>query len=77
LLARTGTKLPASTTPEQLAQLDTVVSIVLAFSGGILVNMLFTFGEEFGWRGYLLPRPAPLGGVFLNISVLESARPVI
>jgi len=26
-----------------------------------LVNSLFTFGEEFGWRGYLLPKLLPLG----------------
>lgn len=31
--------------------------------------MLFTFGEEFGWRGYLLPRLAPLGGVTAAIIV--------
>ena len=27
-----------------------------------LVNGLFTFGEEFGWRAYLQPRLMPLGG---------------
>jgi membrane protease YdiL (CAAX protease family) len=27
-----------------------------------LVNGLFTFGEEFGWRAYLQPRLLPLGG---------------
>ncbi|MFB6354471.1 MAG: CPBP family intramembrane glutamic endopeptidase [Halobacteriales archaeon] len=26
-----------------------------------LVNSLFTLGEEFGWRGYLLPKLLPLG----------------
>ncbi len=25
------------------------------------VNSLFTFGEEFGWRGYMLPKLMPLG----------------
>ncbi|MFB6154357.1 MAG: CPBP family intramembrane glutamic endopeptidase [Haloferacaceae archaeon] len=27
-----------------------------------LLNSLFTFGEEFGWRGYLLYKLLPLGG---------------
>ena len=27
-----------------------------------VVNSLFTFGEEFGWRGYLQPKLMPLGG---------------
>jgi uncharacterized protein len=27
-----------------------------------LVNSFFTFGEEFGWRGYLQPKFTPLGG---------------
>ena len=27
-----------------------------------LINSLFTFGEEFGWRGYLQPKLMPLGG---------------
>jgi membrane protease YdiL (CAAX protease family) len=28
-----------------------------------LVNSLFTFGEEYGWRGYLLPKLMPLGSM--------------
>lgn len=27
-----------------------------------IINSLFTFGEEFGWRGYLLQKLMPLGG---------------
>lgn len=35
----------------------------------IILNGAFTFGEEFGWRGYLLPRLAPLGGASAAIVV--------
>lgn len=27
-----------------------------------ILNAIFTFGEEFGWRAYLLPKLMPLGG---------------
>lgn len=32
-----------------------------SLSVAILINMIFTFGEEFGWTGYLLPKLLPLG----------------
>jgi hypothetical protein len=28
---------------------------------------LFTFGEEYGWRGYLLPRLLPLGEIRTSV----------
>jgi hypothetical protein len=28
---------------------------------------LFTFGEEYGWRGYLLPKLLPLGGIRASV----------
>ncbi len=40
-----------------------------SLSVAIVLNVIFTFGEEFGWRGYLLPRLAPLGGVTAAVIV--------
>jgi membrane protease YdiL (CAAX protease family) len=40
-----------------------------SISVAIVLSAPFTFGEEFGWRGYLLPRLAPFGGVTAAVSV--------
>lgn len=40
-----------------------------SISVAIVLNAPFTFGEEFGWRGYLLPRLTPLGGVTAAVIV--------
>ncbi|AZH27104.1 CPBP family intramembrane metalloprotease [Haloplanus aerogenes] len=50
-----GTPLPLS--PPVLVALVLVQAVVIS----PLINSLFTFGEEFGWRGYLLPKLLPLG----------------
>jgi len=38
-----------------------IVQVVLAMTIAPLLNALVAFGEEFGWRAYLLPKLAPLG----------------
>lgn len=48
----------AGFTPLTLILIQTVQGILLS----PLLNGLFTFGEEFGWRAYLLPKLMPLGG---------------
>jgi membrane protease YdiL (CAAX protease family) len=55
LLARSPQPPPIS--PALLVILQIVQAMVIA----PLINSLFTFGEEFGWRAYLQPRLMPLG----------------
>jgi len=56
LLAESGqvTSLPLWT----IVGIQTLSGVLIA----PIVNSLFTFGEEFGWRAYLQPKLMPLGG---------------
>jgi membrane protease YdiL (CAAX protease family) len=44
-------------------------SVYLTLMVGVLPVTLFTFGEEYGWRGYLLPRLLPLGEVRASVLI--------
>lgn len=48
---------PVSINPWLIVVIQTLTGILIS----PLVNSLFTFGEEFGWRGYLLQKLLPLG----------------
>lgn len=52
-----GQALPELPPPPVLAAAILAQSLTL----GVLITSLFTFGEEFGWTGYLLVRLLPMG----------------
>ena len=54
-MEQTGTQLPISI--EMLVMIQIAQALIL----GPLINVVFTMGEELGWRGFLLPRLLPLG----------------
>ncbi len=58
LLKQYAPNQPLPFNPWLLALIQTLQAIVLA----PVINSLFTFGEEFGWRAYLQPKLMPLGG---------------
>ncbi|WP_058364944.1 CPBP family intramembrane glutamic endopeptidase [Haloparvum sedimenti] len=55
----TGDPLPGVGLPA--GPLGVAAALGLALALGATVNAVFAFGEEFGWRGYLLWELAPLG----------------
>jgi len=50
------------TVPTEFLRLSALIGVASALVISPLINSLFTFGEEFGWRAYLQPKLMPLGG---------------
>ncbi|WP_135302258.1 CPBP family intramembrane glutamic endopeptidase [Haloarcula amylovorans] len=63
----TANPLPGVPLPGGVVGLLVVFGIVLV--AGVTINAVFAFGEEFGWRGYLLWELAPLGFWKASLSI--------
>jgi membrane protease YdiL (CAAX protease family) len=62
VLVGAGVGLYAVLWPARTAMPDLpVIAIVATVTVGPAINTLFAFGEEFGWRAYLLQKLTPLG----------------
>ncbi|RRJ32660.1 CPBP family intramembrane glutamic endopeptidase [Halocatena pleomorpha] len=57
LLHRTGQSGEIPFQPEQFVLIQTISALTIATA----INCVATFGEEFGWRAYLVPKLLPLG----------------
>ncbi len=44
-----------------------VLALVSGLTAGLTINGLFAFGEEYGWRGFLMDELRPLGDVRANL----------
>ncbi len=44
-----------------------VLVLVSGLAAGVTINGLFAFGEEYGWRGFLMDELRPLGAIRANL----------
>jgi uncharacterized protein len=61
VLAASGQNLPIS------VEMVLLIQVLQGLTVGVAINVIFAFGEEFGWRGYLLRRLMTLLGPWAGL----------